>query len=291
MGEEAIPRSSGTVNSVRTPARDIEIAADYSILIALFIQLVESQTGKRVEPGEEWLHDAQTLSVKLLRHLVSMQVLATGTAVKQDPSQTLFFIDHASVKVIARAALETYLVFFYLYGGADSAISKFRHKTWRLGGLIDRQKYDVSIAEHREVLRYEKERIDALLSEIKAEPQLQTYTPGHQTKLLNGSWRIGNSWADLGKKAGFPKPFFQNVYSYLCGYSHSSYLSVLQAGQATSNEDQKMLVHGILFICTSIMAHFVFTYSSIFNQGASILAANIEAKRVAEKCRFPQETL
>jgi hypothetical protein len=50
MGEEAMPRSSGTRDSVRTPARDIEIAAEYSILIALFIQLVESQMGRRVEP-------------------------------------------------------------------------------------------------------------------------------------------------------------------------------------------------------------------------------------------------
>ena len=273
------------------PPRDIEIASDYSTLVSLIIQLVESQNGKKVEPGKEWLHDAQTLSVKLLRHLVSMQALAAGAVVKQDPARTLFFIDHASIKVIARAALETYLVLFYLYGGADSATSKFRHKTWRLAGLMDRQKYEVSIAEHREVLRFEKSHIDVLLSEIKADPQVQTYTPRHQAKLFNGDWRIGNSWSHLGKKAGFPERFFKNVYSYLCGYSHSSYLSVLQAGQATTNEDQKMLAHGILFIGTSIMAHFIFTYSGIFNQGASIIATNPAAKRIAEKCRFPQESL
>ena len=64
----------------------------------------------------------------------------------------VFFVDHASVKVIARAALETYLVFFYLYGNSDRSLSEFRHKTWRLGGLADRQKYHTSTEQGREVL-------------------------------------------------------------------------------------------------------------------------------------------
>jgi hypothetical protein len=273
------------------PLSDIEIATDYSTLINLFVQLVESQNGKKVEPGEEWLHNGQTLSVKLLRHLVSMQVLAAGTVIEQDPSQTLFFIDHASVKVIARAALETYLVFFYLYGGGDNATSRFRHMTWKLGGLTDRQKYVLSKAEHLEVLRDERERMNELLSEIKAEPQLQAYTPRQQTKLLNGEWRVGRSWFDLGKNAGFPESYFRNIYNYLCGYSHSSFAGVLQANQATSNKDQKMLSNGILIIGTQIMAHFIFTYPSLFRHAVPALAANVEGKRIAEKCRFQEESL
>lgn len=264
-------------------------SADYSTLLGLIIQLVQSQTGQRFHSGEEWLNDAQTLSVKLFRHLVSMERLAEGATVEQNNSAPIFFIDHASVKIVIRAALETYLVFFYLYGSADRLVSEFRHKTWRLGGLFDRQKFHASNANQQQVLFSEKEQIEALISEINASPQLQTYPEKQRAQLLKGNWRISNDWSDLGVQAGFPKQYFQDVYGYLYGYSHSSYLSALQVGQASSIEDQFKLTQGILSIGIAIMAHFAFSYSSTFSSAASVLEKHIEGKRVAEKWRFRPE--
>jgi hypothetical protein len=85
---------------------------DYSALLDLFVRLVESQAGRKIEPGDEWLNDAQILATKLFRHLVSMRTLAAGATVEYGGIPAVCFIDHASVKVAARAALETYLVFF-----------------------------------------------------------------------------------------------------------------------------------------------------------------------------------
>ncbi len=267
-------------------------STDYAILLDLFIRLVQSQAGKKIEAGEAWLNDAQTLSIKLFRHLVSMQTLASGTTVKQDNTTTTFFVDHASVKVVARAALETYLVFYYLYGiGNRKDISEFRHKTWRLGGLIDRQQFHVSTEENREVLAREKQQIDTLKSEIEAAPQFQEYTQKQRVKLLEGDWRIGNGWSELGVKAGFHKRYFKEIYGYLCGYSHSSYLSALQIGQAQSIEDQRMLTQFILGIGVVIMAHFAFSYSSAFSSAGLVLASSPEAKRVAEKWHFGPEVM
>lgn len=141
--------------------------ADYSTLLDLFIRLVESQAGRKIESGDEWLNDAQVLATKLFRHLVSMQTLAAGATVEHDGIRALFFVDHASVKVVARAALETYLVFFYLYGNSDQSLSEFRHKTWCLGGLVDRQQFHVSTEEGREVLAREKKQIEELKSKIR----------------------------------------------------------------------------------------------------------------------------
>ena len=265
--------------------------ADYSTLLNLFIQLVQSQAGEKIEAGNEWLNDAQTLSIKLFRHLASMQTIAEGATVEQDNIPTIFFIDHASVKVVARAALETYLVFFYLYGGTDRVISQFRHTTWRLGGLLDRQIFHVSTEEHREVLATEKLEIDRLKSEIEKAPQFQTYAPKQRAKLLQGEWRIGNGWSDLSVQAGFHEKYFKNIYGYLCGYSHSSYLSALQVGQAQTLEDQQMLTESILGIAVVIMAHFAFSYSAAFVSAASVLSSNAEPKRVAEKWRFGPKDL
>lgn len=139
---------------------------DYSTLLDLFIRLVESQAGIEIDNESAWLNDAQVLAIKLFRHLVSMRALAAGATVETAGGKTVFFVDHASVKVVARAALETYLVFFYLYGSADRSLSKFRHKTWQLGGLSDRQRYHASTQEGHDVLAQEKSQIEALKSEI-----------------------------------------------------------------------------------------------------------------------------
>ncbi|UUZ62070.1 hypothetical protein LP417_17325 [Polaromonas sp. P1-6] len=180
---------------------------------------------------------------------------------------------------------------FYLYGDADRALSEFRHKTWHLGGLVDRQQFHTSTDEHREILVREKQAIDRLKSEIEAEPQFQTYTPKQRAKLLEGDWRVGNGWSDLGVQAGFHEKYFKNIYGYLCGYSHSSYLSALQVGQAQSIEKQQMLTKSILGIGVVIMAHFAFSYTDAFNSAGEVLSANAEAKRIAEKWRFGPEDM
>ena len=162
--------------------------AEYSTLLDLFIRLVESQAGKKIEPGEEWLNDAQILATKLFRHLVSMQSVAAGATVESDGIPMVFFVDHASVKVIARAALETYLVFFYLCGSTDSLLSEFRHKTWRLGGLADRQRFQTFTEQGREILTREKKRIEEIRSEIEPSPYLRTFTDKQRKELIEGDW-------------------------------------------------------------------------------------------------------
>ena len=266
-------------------------SADYSTLLNLFIRLVQAQAGNKIESGGEWLNDAQTLAVKLFRHLVSMQTLAAGTTVEQNNTPTVHFVDHASVKVLARAALETYLVFFYLYGGADRALSEFRYKTWRLGGLTDRQQFHTSTDAHRAVLDSEKQRIVVLKSEIESSPHIQVFTKKQRAKLLEGEWRIGKGWSNLSTNAGFHAKYFKNIYGYLCGYSHSSYISALQVGQAQLIQDQQMLTQSILGIGVVIMAHFAFSYIGTFSSAGAVLSANPDAKRVAEKWRFGPEDM
>lgn len=265
--------------------------AEYSTLLDLFIRLVDSQAGERIEAGNEWLNDAQVLAIKLFRHLVSMQTLADGATIEHDGIPAVFFVDHASVKVVARAAFETYLVFFYLYGNSDRALSEFRHKTWQLGGLADRQLFHASTGHGRQVLVNEKKELERLRAEIETSPYFRSYTDKQGKRLLKGDWRVGKGWAELSNSAGFHRKYFENVYGYLCGYSHSSYLSAMQVGQAKSIEDQKMLTQSILGVGLALMAHFAFSYSSAFNTAKTVLDANPPAKYVAEKWRFGPEDL
>lgn len=266
-------------------------AQDYPTLLDLFIRLVESQAGKKIEPADAWLNDAQVLANKLFRHLVSMQTLATGATLETANGIPISFVDHGSVKVVARAALETYLVFFYLFGSTDRSLCKFRHTTWKLGGLSDRQSFHVSTQQGHKVLAQEKFTITQLEAEVLASPWVKEYSDKQQKKLLAGEWRIGKGWTDLGTNAGFHKKYFENVYGYLCGYSHSSYLSALQVRQAQSIEDQRGLTQAILGIGAVLMAHFAFSYSEAFGDSKAILSANPGSLCIAEKWRFGVEDM
>lgn len=255
------------------------------------IRLVDSQAGHKIQSGKAWLNDAQTLSIKLFRHLVSMQTCSYGATVEHDGKPVIWFIDHASIKVIARAALETYLVFFYIYGESDKELSEFRHKTWVLGGLKDRQKMHASSEENKEKLNQEKQQICKLQSEIKASKYIESYTEKQSKRLLEGNWKIGNGWSSLGVSAGFHEIYFNNIYSYLCGYSHSSYISALQVGQAQEIKDQQKLTQSILGVGVVIMAHFSFSYSSLFESADEVFNSDNSGKEVADKWHFGPEDM
>lgn len=170
-------------------------------------------------------------------------------------------------------------------------LSKFRHKTWELGGLVDRQKFHVTVEEHRAKLADEKQFVARLRSELQSSQHFQAYTPKHRANLLAGDWRVGKGWSDLGTTAGFHPKYFKNVYAYLCGYSHSSYLSALQVGQAQSIDDQRMLSRAILGIGIVVMGHFAFSYSGAFESAAKVLSESPDAQRIAEKWRFGPEDM
>jgi hypothetical protein len=81
--------------------------------------------------------------------------------------------------------------------------------------LLDRQGSHVSIKEHCVVLENEKKQIGELKSAIGESEHLKSFTANQQKQLLNGKWRVGKGWTDLGVSAGFHKKYFANIYSYL----------------------------------------------------------------------------
>ena len=265
--------------------------AEFTALLRLFFDLVQCQSGRSISAGEAWLNDAQTLSLKLFRHLVAMQALAKESIIALNERQSFSYVDHGSVKVLARAALETYLVFYYIFGSSDQSLCKFRYLTWKLGGLVDRQRFHVSTAENKKVLARERDRIMELRQEIASASQLHAFTPNQQKQILGGKWKVGHGWADLGDQAGFHKEYFHTIYSYLCSYSHSSYISALQVGEAQNVEDQRILAEAMMGIGLVLMAHFAFSYSSLFPSATKVLDSNASAKLIAERWRFGKDEM
>jgi hypothetical protein len=263
----------------------------YPVLIGLIVRLIESQAGKKIIVGDEWRNEAQALGLKLLRHAVSMKQLSEVSTMSLEGEGVFQHIDHSSINVIARAMLETYLVWHYLYATKSPTLSKFRYLTWRLGGLLDRQKLTAISKGSLEVQAKEAAQAELIRAEITTFDAFQGLSTKKQRKLLEGDWKIVMGTADLAVAAGFHGTYFDNVYRHLCGYSHSSYLSALQVAQAGTLAEQSYMTRRILGVAVVTMAHFACAYPKQFPEASAVLEADPAGKTTAETWALMAETM
>ncbi|HEY0661423.1 MAG TPA: hypothetical protein VGD21_08920, partial [Lysobacter sp.] len=113
-------------------------------------------------------------------------------------------------------------------------------------------------------------------------PQWAAHRPW-QRELLKGKWRAGMSWTAMGVEAGFHPVFIDELYSYLCGYAHASWLSVVQLRDAGTLAQQAGMVERSMSSVLVLMAFFVHHYVALFPEAASVLAAQPEGARLAER--------
>lgn len=267
------------------------MAEAYPTLLSLMMRLVDSQAGTFIPPGEAWRNDAQSLALKLFRHLVSMHNLAEGATIQHPDGTAIAHIDHGSIIVLARAALETYLVWHYLYGQPANSNGRYRHLTWKLGGLMDRQGLHTLSQEGLDVQAKELVQVESLREEIRTFAEFQALNPKHQKKLLAGDWKIVLGTADLAVAAGFHGTYFKNVYSFLCGYSHASYISALQIAQAETLEEQASMTRTMMGIGVVTMAHFSCSYPKQFPSAQMVLDADMQVKTTANRWALMAEDM
>jgi hypothetical protein len=259
--------------------------ANYLTLLGIVSRLIQSQAGKTIAPSKEHLADAQALALKLFGHFTSLRIVARETSLHLDDDTNFHLIDHSSAKVIARAALETYLVLVHVFDDTDLDLSAFRYKAWRLGGLADRQNLHRRGSLTNVKLDREKQELDLLESQLQTSLLLSKYKPKQAKQLLRGDWRVGITWADMAVSAGFSRKFFEDIYGYLCGYSHSSYASAMQVRAADSLEEQRELTKSLMYIGAMLMAQFSEFYMRLFEGSHEAVSKNSAFSEVIKKWR------
>lgn len=148
--------------------------ADLSELMRLCFLLIESKNGEQLPLGDEWKNDAQILSIKIFRHIATAQQISAGISFDFGMGQVFSHIDHSSVAVVVRAAIESYLAFNYIFVNQEESLSIYRHKLWCRGGLIDRSKLLANTPESKHVLSQEAESIKELYNDISRDPHFHT---------------------------------------------------------------------------------------------------------------------
>ncbi|MCX4177692.1 MULTISPECIES: hypothetical protein [Paraburkholderia] len=261
-------------------------------LLHLTVQLIESQAGNVIPVGQLWMNDAQVLARKFYYHITSLHVLAQPVEVVM-PQASALHIDHGSVLILARAALETYLTFAHVFGCSDPDLREFRHLTWHCAGLLDRQELQASArkAENRQKLTDERAAIETLRAAMQAHGRWEQHPAKDRKAFLKGDWRAGRGWTAIGVEAGFHPVHIRDLYSYQCGYSHASWLSILQVRDASGLAQQAtMAATSVSTVCV-LMSFFAHHYVALFPEAEQVLAAQPAATALVRKWYLSAERI
>lgn len=248
----------------------------YPKMHELICTLIQRSALETLLDEESWKKDSQVLGIKLAQHLHTLNSVAQVTTLNH-PQLDIRFVDFSSVNTLVRAVIETFIVYAYIYKCEDRDLSIFRHNTWELAGLSDRQGMKPVVQEHHEQLNREKQRIDELTAAIRT----SRHVGKNEKRLLRGDWRAGKSWTALGVEAGLHPRWLEHIYNHLSGHAHTSYLSVLQLGQAPL-ADQRWMADICLSIGLEIMAHFAAIFARNRRAAARYLAENEDGQQLVK---------
>jgi len=142
---------------------------EYLLLMEVFFRVVDSKAGQPVTDETIWLHGAESLAAKLFEHIGTIRYLQLGTRLPPIDDRVRQYVDHSSLSILARAALETYLCFYYIYGDIQAGVEtrRLRRDIWELGGLLERQHVTCISEKAKSVLEQDKRVICTLLSNIE----------------------------------------------------------------------------------------------------------------------------
>jgi len=258
----------------------MEKETEYLLLLDLLYQVIKESKGSPAGQNARFL-EAEGLALKLFYHSASAFCLSRGTTIKDFPSLKINFFDPASIHVLTRAILETFLTFHYVFvAPKTNQMRDFRYWAWQLGGFCERQKFPVHSPEGKEKQKKEKQNIKELQDNLKSNQIFQSLKEKQQSRILVGKWKQ-QSWREIALDAGFNELHASAIYSYLCGYAHSGSLSTLQIRQAKTKDIQRSLFAGSMNVIMIAIANMTFSYCRIFPKGNKTLEKNPQATNLA----------
>ncbi|NJO81769.1 MAG: hypothetical protein HC828_02670 [Blastochloris sp.] len=250
---------------------------DYIILLNIFAHVLEANKGTPIE--EKYL-DGEGLASKCFFHASSLLYLLRST---QIPELGINFFDPASINVVARSALESFLVFHYVFAEPSTEDDKdFRYLSWKLVDLIERQKYEVLSPQAKAKQEQEREIIEDIKTRVTKNRYFKKLTSKQQKSLLGGKqWRI-KSWTEIGLSAGLSKDNAVSFYRFLCSYAHAGNMSIVQLQQCETAEQQKRLCSATVYLTMITIAFFVKSYCQLFEKSKVFFEQNEEFSNIVK---------
>ena len=250
-------------------------------VIDSFIRIGEA--GKKTPAGKDnRLLDAEGLGFKIFSHASSILYLFRSTNIPDSSVTNISFFDAASINVLGRAAIESFLVFQYVFvNNKNNEQEDFHYLSWVLGGLIERQNLPTSSPQGKKVLEDERKIISTIEPRLKTNKYFLELTDKQQNNLLTkGNWRL-KSWSAIGLESGLSDTYAKAFYGYLSGYAHANNLSILQLREAKTAKIQKDLSTATIDYLLIALSKFIKSYAKVFPKAEPIYNSLID-KRIIE---------
>ncbi|WP_153065789.1 DUF5677 domain-containing protein [Achromobacter xylosoxidans] len=241
------------------------------------LTLVKSVAGNAIPSESSNLSDAHVLTVKILKHVVTARYLMSSEM--HFLGDAYPFVDHTSVAVLARTAIEGCLALHYTFCHSESETRSFRYKMWRYSGLLERSKVIVSTDSHKEKKESSVRQMENLKADLINSQSFKTLPKKLQKNVLEGNWRPQAPWINIAEEIGISRKLFHQHYDYFCGQCHSSFISVLQTRDAMNDPDKQaqLALMPSVFLAI-ILAHVVDAYRRVIPPAQSVFDANEEIR-------------
>ncbi len=252
------------INQTRYSERHLK---DLPLLLKAAVEIANSLTGQKLPEGNVRIKFGEGLGRKIITHTMSAFYLSQGYHIGIGLNVFQGSVDFSSTSILARASLEGYLAFNYVFASCkDEEESVFRFLCWDLGGYLDRENFPATVDEHLEIKKSEAKAIKRIQVELQQTNRFMLLNSKDKKLALNGRWRLSKSWSDLAVQAGFTREFFDLHYSFLCSHSHSSRLSVIQIQQCKDTDSQLQMGKASAGLLIGILAKFLFDYINLIPQ-------------------------
>jgi hypothetical protein len=244
---------------------DINYKADFDILIDAAIQIGKMMQGVKVEKSPVQFHLAEGLGKKIVNHTLSARHLIQGYQLKLLSSNYEPKIDIASIAVLTRAAMETYLTLNHVFVAKECDTTReLRFLSWDLAGYIERADFTAKDPEHIKLKEKEVKEANRRILELEKLVAYQELNSKKKKQIIRGNWRANASWHDLAIESGFNSDYFSQQYKYLCSYAHSGRLSVIQVQQNDTFKIQQDMADSFMGTLMMILAKNMIDYIKIF---------------------------
>ncbi len=253
---------------------------NYLQLLDLTYQVAQSLEGKQAP--DHILRDCNELGAKLFFHATTIYWLSQGTKAPVPEPDGSFFYDFASVTVVTRTLLETYLSMFELFfESVTDDEREFRHALWLLSGFVIREDYVPFDPSFRNRIAKSQQDITKMRTRIRNTLTFASLTEKQKRQVLKGN-RSPKKFEERVKAAGFGPDIIRQMYSYFSGYIHSDGLSATQIIQAETKEQQLEYIQGCMNIAMIIMSKMILEYKKLFPSAEAWCIAKPKAFILAE---------
>ncbi len=254
---------------------------DYLQLLDLAYQVAQSLEGK-TSPDPR-LYDCNRLATKLFFHAATIYWLSQGTKAPVPGPKGAFFYDLASVAVITRTALETYLTMFELFfEPVIEGEREYRHALWLLSGFVIREDFIPFDPTLKDRIADLQEEIEEMRARIEGTAVFASLTDRQKKAVLAGK-RLPEAFKDRAKAAGFGPETIRTIQQYLSGYVHSDGLSAAQVVAVKTKEEQIAFIESYMRIVMMVLSKMILEYKKMFPSAEAWCMAKPKALLLAEK--------